>query len=247
MSSQTLIHDPVLCAHTPCVSCVKIDALNQRIAELIHERDLRHADNVFRGMRTAELETRIVLGPEELRGWEALERYGAHDPDCSQILGADDCCACGYSDVLIEAHKAGELKRTAVSNQQLRERVAELEYKVAELKVAAGGCAWRADGKPLCELPRNTHGLGSGLHGYIAPSLATFGLTAPNEAERGGLTITPNGDGTATARWVDHPDAQPAAVDTDGPEAFSRALAQPNIQPEPESSINGFLKGRSKH
>ena len=65
--------------------------------------------------------------------------------------------------------------------------VAELAREIAELRVRLGNCVWRSDDGRVCGLPRASHGLCSGLHGYTAP------------------------------------DTQPTP-DTDGPEAFSRAL-----------------------
>jgi len=74
------------------------------------------------------------------------------------------------------------------------QRVAELTRENAELRLRLGNCVWRYDAGRVCGLPRASHGLGSGLHGYTAP------------------------------------DPQPTP-DTDGPEAFSRALMAQTKEP----------------
>ena len=80
--------------------------------------------------RIAELETQIVFGPDELRGWDAFKRYGEHDADCAQELGADGCCLCGFSDVAIEAKRAEGMIGTATSLATLQREHAEMRERV---------------------------------------------------------------------------------------------------------------------
>ena len=84
----------------------------------------------------AEMRTQIVIGPDELRGWDAFSNYGRHFDSCSGALGLDDCCPCGYSDVVVEARKAAALTGTTTSqphpNPAVAEAIAFLGHKYCD-------------------------------------------------------------------------------------------------------------------
>lgn len=74
---------------------------------------------------------------EGARGWEALLLYARHYESCDGTIGADDCCECGLSDVLIEARghapeaRENDYASDAVLIGALRRRAEEAERKLA--------------------------------------------------------------------------------------------------------------------